>query len=300
MLCPKCGKNLNGVETCGCGFRPLEDTVVILGNPDKYINAVTLTARIKIRKEEQDANKLRAASLETQLEDMKSLMEKLQAELAALEKKQKPDKGKSTSMLQAKVGDIVQLGRYEQGNGVEPIAWRVLDRQGNKILLISQYAIDYKSYNGEFNYNMVAAKPTSWEECDLRKWLNREFLNMAFNETERSMIANTKCPVDQNPIYRTSPGNATTDKIFLLSIPEVEQYFKSKEDRKAVPTAYANKHDPFHPVAGAACWWWLRSPGYDSINAAYVNFEGSVAYDGLYVFNDCACVRPALWINLES
>ena len=45
-------------------------------------------------------------------------------------------------------------------------------------------------------------------------------------------------------------------------------------------------------------WWWLRSPGYYSLYAAYVNFGGSVYDDGSNVHDDSHGVRPAL--NLTS
>jgi hypothetical protein len=45
-------------------------------------------------------------------------------------------------------------------------------------------------------------------------------------------------------------------------------------------------------------WWWLRSPGYVSFNAACVGPGGGVRDHGDYVRNDLVGVRPALWLNL--
>jgi hypothetical protein len=45
-------------------------------------------------------------------------------------------------------------------------------------------------------------------------------------------------------------------------------------------------------------WWWLRSPGFNSINAAYVNFDGGGYVYGYIVATSGASVRPALWLNL--
>ena len=192
-------------------------------------------------------------------------------------------------------GKRAQFGRYEQGSGIKPIEWRVLERSGNRILLITEYAIDCKQYHGAIRND------TTWEECNLRKWLNHEFLNMAFDETERILIADTKCSADQNPKYSTSSENATTDKIFLLSIPEAEKYFKSKEDRKAAPTAYAKKQGAWtdKTAAGEACYWWLRSFSYHRGRAPRVYSDGSVNCIDDNVCRDYICVRPALWINLE-
>jgi len=41
-------------------------------------------------------------------------------------------------------------------------------------------------------------------------------------------------------------------------------------------------------------WWWLRSPGYSSINAANVSNVGNVSDFGNYVNYDDRAVRPAL------
>ncbi|MCL2080095.1 MAG: DUF6273 domain-containing protein [Oscillospiraceae bacterium] len=43
-----------------------------------------------------------------------------------------------------------------------------------------------------------------------------------------------------------------------------------------------------------ANWWWLRSPGNNSNNAANVNNDGNVNVNGNNVNNDNNGVRPAL------
>jgi hypothetical protein len=43
-----------------------------------------------------------------------------------------------------------------------------------------------------------------------------------------------------------------------------------------------------------ASWWWLRSPGNNSNNAANVNDDGNVNINGNNVNNDSGGVRPAL------
>jgi len=41
-------------------------------------------------------------------------------------------------------------------------------------------------------------------------------------------------------------------------------------------------------------WWWLRSPGNNSNNAANVNSDGNVNINGNNVNNESGGVRPAL------
>ena len=202
-----------------------------------------------------------------------------------------------------KVGDTYTFGAYEQdnstSNGKEAIEWTVLDKDGMSLLLISKQALDCQQYNTSYT-------DVTWESCSLRKWMNGTFLNKAFNAEEQAQIQNTTVSADKNPEYNTNPGNATTDKVFLLSINEVEKYFNSDEARKCAPTAYAKAQgaytsDSFKTASGAAtCWCWLRSPGSYQDIAATVSAVGSVYYRGYSVNYDSAAVRPALWINLDS
>ena len=202
----------------------------------------------------------------------------------------------------AAVGDMVYFGTYEQDNDVtdgnEYIEWLVLDKQNNKILVISNYALDCQPYNEEY-------EDVTWENCTLRSWLNNDFYNTAFNEGEKQMILQTDVSADENPEYDTNPGNDTQDNVFLLGISEVKKYFSDGDARRCVPTAYAIAQGAYtsgnYKAGGkATCWWWLRSPGYNLSNAAYVDRDGSVGYGGNCVDNALDCVRPALWINLDS
>ncbi|MCR5151133.1 MAG: DUF6273 domain-containing protein [Clostridiales bacterium] len=42
------------------------------------------------------------------------------------------------------------------------------------------------------------------------------------------------------------------------------------------------------------CWWWLRSPGNNTNNAANVNNDGDINNNGNNVNNSNDCVRPDL------
>ena len=212
------------------------------------------------------------------------------------------DKYLTEKLRDATAGERVSFGSYEQdnntANGPEKIEWLVLTKEDGKVLLISDKALDCQPYN-------TSLVDITWETCSLRQWLNDSFLNAAFNSAEQAMIADTNVSADKNPQYSTNPGNATTDKVFLLSIDEVNRYFDGDEARKCIPTAYAIANGAWtntnYTKGGAAtCCWWLRSPGYDQDDAAYVSNDGSVFDIGILVNYDYVGVRPALWINLES
>ena len=192
------------------------------------------------------------------------------------------------------VGDVITFGRYEQdndlSNGDEDIEWIVLAKEGNQALVISKYALDCKQYD-------ISKSDVTWETCTLREWLNGPFLD-AFSAEERNSMIDTAVTADENPSFDTPPGKDTTDKIFLLSIAEVNQYFGSDEARTCAPTEYARARGVF--MWKTDCLWWLRSPGSLCDHAALVHGDGSVNTDGRAVYNILGGVRPALWIDLGS
>ena len=202
----------------------------------------------------------------------------------------------------AKVGDIVYFGTYEQDNdttnGKEDIEWLVLAKENNRILVVSDKALDCKPYNQSRDY-------VTWETCSLRNWLNNDFINAAFTAEERAKIPTVTVSADKNLEYNTNPGNATKDKVFLLSIVEAEKYFTSDEARMCVPTEYAISNGAYtsgsYTKGGkATCWWWLRSPGCNRNYAARVNLFGSVIRFGDIVDYDSDAVRPAMWITIDG
>ena len=135
--------------------------------------------------------------------------------------------------------------------------------------------------------------------------MNMTFLNAAFSSEEQNRIIDTVVSADKNPLYSTSPGNSTTDKVFLLNITEVNKYFSSDEARKCAPTDFAiergaNTSSKNSTGDRATCWWWMRSPGLNANYAASVRNDGSVNISGDIASNVYGAVRPALWINLGS
>lgn len=196
-----------------------------------------------------------------------------------------------------KIGDSYTFGTYEQdnntSNGKEAIEWTVLDKDGMSLLLISKQALDCQPYNTSYT-------DVTWENCSLRKWMNGTFLNNAFSTEEQAQIQNTTVSADNNPQFSTNPGNATTDKVFLLSISKVKKYFNSNEATKCAPTAYAIAQGAGMNDDYSTCIWWLRSPGWHTARAAGVRSGGSFYSMDFKVNRDDACVRPALWINLVS
>lgn len=206
---------------------------------------------------------------------------------------------KGNEFKNVKVGDYIFFGEYEQdndtSNGKEDIEWLVLDKQDNKALVISKYGLDCQQYND------IAYIDATWETCMLRRWLNEKFLNNAFSTEEQILIQSTTVTADKNPEYNTSPGDDTTDKLFLLSIMEVEKYLSTESARECWVTEYCFKHGvpSYGSPDNGASYWWLRSPGRGSHTAAGVMGGGYIDYEGSEVFLSNVVVRPAMWISLE-
>ena len=208
---------------------------------------------------------------------------------------------KRQQIANTRVGYSFTLGRYEQDNdlenGTESIRWLVLCKTDNRVLAVSRYALDCQLFDQD-------SKSISWKDCDLRAWLNGSFLEAAFSMDEQELILTALISADKNPVYSTDPGEATEDKVFLLSIPEVQQYFPDDESRICKPTSYAKAKSGYTSPDPNTCCWWLRSPGIGSSCAARVYSFGSFDYMGSMA--NCTNtvvrpgVRPAIWIDLNE
>lgn len=172
-------------------------------------------------------------------------------------------------------GDVVEFGSYEQdgdaSNGKEPIEWRVLAVEGNRVYVVSQKALDAHAFNADKNDG------NDWASSNLKKWVENDFASQAFTSDEMNEI-----------------DGAPT----LLSVDEANKYFKSDNDRICMPTQQAVNNGTYKDGDNGACHWWLRSRGDDSDRAAYVYAAGFMFSDGEYVDCPFLAVRPALWINL--
>ena len=184
---------------------------------------------------------------------------------------------------------ILKFGCYPQNNGSvrEPIDWQVLKVKGNEALLVSRFALECKQYHHE-------SADITWEDCDLRKWLNDEFLKEAFSAEEQERILPTAVFNDDEGWYGTRGGNDTRDLVFCLSFAEAARYFHNDRERKCMPTALAKAHGAY--VSNDCCYWWQRSPGHTQNRASVVDSDGALYPCGGRVSSDSFAVRPALRI----
>ena len=136
------------------------------------------------------------------------------APIEALAFSETEGKGSLKQINEASIGDIVRFGNYEQdnnvGNGKEAIEWYVLDTTDETMTLLSVKILDVMSYSPE-------QEKTTWEDSEVRQWLNDEFYKAAFSGTEQTDILTTT-------VENTNDGN-TEDKVYLLSHQEFLSYF---------------------------------------------------------------------------
>ena len=200
------------------------------------------------------------------------------------------DDAKSVSQLKA--GSIITFGRYPQTESgeVKPIEWRVLEVKDNKALLLADKGLDAVPYDTRF-------AEVTWKTSSIRQWLNTDFYNAAFNESEKSRIAITVLKNPDNPKYGTPGGGDTRDRIFLLSLDEAEWYIMYDAGRVLKPTPYAVERGIY--LVEKTPKWWLRSPGLDQTAASNVSVDGSLKLSGYFVHYDGLAVRPALWLILN-
>ena len=206
------------------------------------------------------------------------------------------------------VGDRISFGNYVQtkDSDPEPIEWRVLEIKDGKALLISEYVLD------QYVYNIDLADVT-WENSSLRKWLNGDFYDKAFSDSEKSLIQTVTIENADNPLYATPGGNDTEDNVFCLSLEEVQIYFVDADDRMTAPTDYAVSRgtnvceDRTLENGMSTGWWWLRTPASSANRAAEVDCYGNIdteinadGVDGCLVFSEGIGVRPAIWIELTD
>ncbi|MBE5872558.1 MAG: hypothetical protein E7294_15145 [Lachnospiraceae bacterium] len=233
-------------------------------------------------------------------------------------------------------GDRVYLGNYEQDNvtdnGKEPVLWRVLSIDEEKMLLLSEYALDVRRYH-EVN------EEVTWETCEVRKWLNGEFAEDVFADREKwqkSYLIETKCKTAANQRFGTDGGKDTKDLVFLPAWEDTyqESYgfpkaFERKSDitnqpmeygevcraRVCYPTMYTLGKDPlvtrYHDVhvdpfgqgidGFGSVHWLLRTPGADQTYGTNVSRWGRTTYNFFSpVDHDESAVRPMVWVDITQ
>ena len=135
-------------------------------------------------------------------------------------------------------GDTVSFGSYEQDgnaqNGPEPIQWIVLDKIDGQLLLLSADVLEARQYHH------VPFEEVTWENSDLRAWMNGDFYDGAFTPVQRGLIATVHNENADQSITGASGGAATDDRVFALSETESVIYLNTPAARSDIGAAPAS------------------------------------------------------------
>lgn len=229
------------------------------------------------------------------------------------------------SLKNAKVGDMITFGTYPQtanGKDKTPIKWRVLKNTGNELFLLSEYILDSKQYHNigstwsskQYNNDDI---DITWKDSDLRKWLNTDFYNRAFNDLEKKFVKITHCTDNGEDVENTG------DKIFLLSVSEAREFTGKNADyslgarRRTRGTDFSkikentgcklgiyDKTQEYNYIIEnnekfGCSWWWLRTQGNTSSRAYFIGTRDSIRSYG-QVNLPYYGVRPAFKLDIQQ
>ncbi len=187
----------------------------------------------------------------------------------------------------------------------EPIKWRILEEENGYATLLCEMIIDGQEYYHLEETKTVGEEtvyPNNYAESNIRRWLNGNFYETAFNESEQKIIQTVT--VDNSVAstgYSSNPYacNDTEDRVWLLSYKEATELDNEKQTTEYARCqgVYVYKNTSSNYVGNSS--WWLRSPGNSNSRFAV----GISYYRGYGTCEriSCTCgVVPALQIQLEK
>ena len=180
----------------------------------------------------------------------------------------------------------------------EPIQWKILNNDGNKLLLQSVQSIDCQPFACE-NSQMSGF----WETCDLRKWLNYDgvpwhneennknyhakayrtgpgFYYYAFSDNEKRIVEITHLKQDMNEEYEVHGGTDTDDKVFILNYTDLHnKAYGFCKDEHCIQLDVLSTDYAYAVEARPKSWrdytigYWIRTPGQSKLYAMYANVQ---------------------------
>ena len=108
------------------------------------------------------------------------------------------NKIKNDQYSELKVGDTFEFGKFKG----ESIIWTIFKKTNNTLCVISNNVLCRKAWNRE--------KSNNWQNSSIRKWLNNDFYNGAFNVSWWLKSSNTSdISLVDNVHYNGDFGNAS-------------------------------------------------------------------------------------------
>ncbi len=181
----------------------------------------------------------------------------------------------------------------------EPIKWRILtERSNGTALILCDMIIDSQAYDRDGD-----TYSNNYENSTIRAWLNDNFYNTAFSESEKQIILTTT--VDNRVATGNPYGCADTqDKVFLASYSEVVYSYYGFSDygvqdpaRQKVATAYAKAQGC--QVSNDKGQWLLRSPLSNASDKVYMVSRVGLANSTVSVDYTYRGIVPAINVDLN-
>lgn len=187
------------------------------------------------------------------------------------------------------VGREIRFGRYPQGlsdNIYQPIRWIVISTGSTEGLeyatLLSKYVIDIRP---------IDSSAFGWRDCNLRKWLNNDFLEESFSHIEKRHL-----------LTYQKDDPTTVDRVWIPDNSQVTQLEQTcKEDLIANVTQRVKQ---IYSLNSTTIGWWLSETescwypqDYDSSKRAYISETGSCEGAEGDVFLG---IRPIVAISFNS
>lgn len=169
----------------------------------------------------------------------------------------------------------------------EKLSWDVLTYKNNRSLLVCKDVIDSQPIN--FSVDDINGIPANnYANSMIRKWLNNEFYNIAFNDLEKNKIK------DSTFLICNDSTCEIKDYVFLLSTYQIKKYYTQVSERNKTATDYA-KYQGVYITKHAD--WFLRTPSSTSDTDTYFidGYSGEIEED-LVIYTNGGIV-PALVIK---
>lgn len=201
-----------------------------------------------------------------------------------------------------------------------PVLWRILDRESG--LCMSENILDSQPFNNEiFEKNGVCYSDEScigyahdYKYSSLRKWLNEDFADVSFSDSEKLLLTERECQLYSFPSSKEKVSDSAADKVFLLNRLEAsnEAYgfsnWISVSDyaRRARGTDYAKSQGirVFNGLLSGYTdnsMWWMSAPGYATNQVNKVYFDGYCSGDSYRnVTYTHIGVRPCICLKLSE
>ncbi|MCR4898733.1 MAG: SHOCT domain-containing protein [Acholeplasmatales bacterium] len=186
----------------------------------------------------------------------------------------------------------------------DSIKWDVFKNySGNNSLIVARLILDaqdiYPSdltsnyyHNGGYGYS------NNYELSNIRKWLNNDFYNVAFNSNEKKLIQT--CTVNNSPSTTADASNIyacnnTTDNVFFLSYSEITTYYTT-DTMCTTATDYAKCQGIMVDPDNGNSNWWGRSPkSTDAVRLLTIKRDKTIT--NFRVVDTSCGIRPACVVD---